>query len=185
MSKSNPKQFRILAVSPSSCGFGFAVFEGIDTLVDWGVKSVNGDKNAQSVAKVQEIVAHYSPHVLVLPDFQAKGSRHSRRIQDLGEDLITLAANRKLKTKSFSRETVRRTFFPNGEGTKFGIAEVVAKRFPDELGFRMPPKRRAWESEDSRMTMFDAVALALMIRMQNGRTAEQGLGNSNLFHGSF
>ena len=39
------KHFRILAIAPSSRGFGFAVLEGQEKLVDWGVKSIKGDKN--------------------------------------------------------------------------------------------------------------------------------------------
>ena len=37
MKKIQPKHFRILAIAPSTRGFGFAVLEGQDTLVDWGV----------------------------------------------------------------------------------------------------------------------------------------------------
>ena len=43
------------------------------------------------------------------------------------------------------------------------MAEILVKRFPEELGSRLPPKRRPWMSEDSRMDIFDAVALALML----------------------
>jgi hypothetical protein len=49
----------------------------------------------------------------------------------------------------------------NDKGTKHVVAEVIAQRFPEELGFRLPPKRRAWMSEDSRIDIFDAAALAL------------------------
>jgi hypothetical protein len=64
----------------------------------------------------------------------------------------------------FSRQQVRRVFFADGQGTKHALAEILAKRFPEELGFRLPPKRRPWMSEDYRMDLFDAVALALMLR---------------------
>ena len=47
---------RILSIAPSTRGFGFAVLEGLDTLADWGVKSVTADKNAQSIAKVKELL---------------------------------------------------------------------------------------------------------------------------------
>jgi hypothetical protein len=63
--------------------------------------------------------------------------------------------------KLFSREQVRRVFFANGQGTKQAPAEILAKRFPEELGSRLPPKRRPWMSEDYRMDIFDAVSLAL------------------------
>jgi len=39
-------------------------------------------------------------------------------------------------------------------------------QFPDELASRLPPKRKLWNSEDSRMDFFDAVALAVVFRMR-------------------
>jgi len=50
-----PRNSRVLAIAPSSKGFGFAVLEG-QVLVDWGVRSVGkGDKNAQCVRKVEKL----------------------------------------------------------------------------------------------------------------------------------
>jgi len=54
-------------------------------------------------------------------------------------------------------------FFADGQGTKHALAEILAARFPEELGCRLPPKRRPWMSEDYRMDIFDAVALALVL----------------------
>jgi hypothetical protein len=39
------KHSRILAVSLSSHGFGYAVLEGVETLIDYGNKVINGEKN--------------------------------------------------------------------------------------------------------------------------------------------
>ncbi|MDB6018025.1 MAG: hypothetical protein JWR19_2514 [Pedosphaera sp.] len=61
-----------------------------------------------------------------------------------------------------SDKTIKRMFFADGKGTKHSIAEILAQRFPEELGDRLPPKRLAWMSEDDRLYMFDAVALALV-----------------------
>jgi len=158
---------RILAVAPGTRGFGYAVFEGQDTLVDWGVKSVTGDKNARCLAKVDEMIAHYKPTVIVLRD-AGKDSRRSPRIRALSKRLVALASRREVSVVLFSREQVMRTFFPNGDGTKHALAEILATRFPAELGFRLPPKRKPWMSEDSRMSTFDAVALALALRLQKG-----------------
>jgi Holliday junction resolvasome RuvABC endonuclease subunit len=164
MNKINPKHYRILAIAPSTRGFGFAVLEGQDVLVDWGVKTMQGNKNIQSLKKVEDLIVHYQPGVLVLEDASTKGSRRSSRIRKLGQQIIKLVAGRKLSVKLFSREQVRRVFFADGQGTKHAVAEILAKRFPEELGTRLPPKRRPWMSEDYRMDIFDAVALALMIR---------------------
>ncbi len=152
-----------MAIAPSTRGFGYAVLEGHKELVDWGVKSVEGDKNAGSIEKVEEMIALYNPQVMVLEDTVAKGSRRSARIQALTKRLIALAESRAIKVALFSQEQVRRVFFADGRGTKHALAEIIAKRFPEELSFRLPPKRRPWMSEDSRMDVFDAVALALMV----------------------
>jgi hypothetical protein len=44
--------------------------------------------------------------------------------------------------------------------TNYAIASTLLEHFPF-LAFALPPKRRIWESEDYRMGIFAAVALAL------------------------
>src|SRR5437016_10027402 len=95
MSRSNEKNLRIIAIAPSTRGFGFAVLEG-ETLIDWGVKTVKGDKNKQCLPKVRKMIAHYQPGVMVLEDHSAKGSRRSSRIRVLGEQIIAIARSQKV-----------------------------------------------------------------------------------------
>lgn len=167
MNRSTQGQPRVLAIAPSTRGFGFAVLENEATLVDWGVKSVTDDKNARSLAKVKELIVHYEPGVLVLPDTASKDSRRAARIRSLCQQIKTMAETHKVRVVLLSQEQVRRAFFTDGRGTKHGLAEILAKRFPEELGSRLPPKRRPWMSEDYRMDIFEAVALALMHRVRD------------------
>jgi len=169
MNQIHQKHFRILAIAPGTKGFGFAVLEGQETLADWGMKSVKGNKNAQSLKKVEEMIAHYQPGILVMQDTSAKDSRRSARIRTLSQKIIAMAASRKVSVKLFSNEQVRKVFFIGGPGTKHALAEFLAKRFPEQLGRRLPPKRRPWTSEDSRMNIFDAVALALVFRLKKAK----------------
>src|SRR6266851_2735985 len=46
---------------------------------------------------------------------------------------------------------------------KYERAVEIAARFP-EIGWKLPPKRKAWESEHYRMSMFSAAALAMTYR---------------------
>ena len=166
MNRIHPKEPRLLAIAPSTKGFGFAVLEGKETLVDWGVKTVKkGNKNKESLVKVEELIARYQPGVLVLQDMTTRNSRRAPRIKALNQQIIATASRRKVKVALFSREQVGKTFFVGGEGTKHALAEILAKQFPEQLGFRLPPKRRLWMSEDSRMDIFDAVALVLVHRL--------------------
>ena len=166
MNHSVNKLDRILAIAPSTRGFGFAVHEG-DTLVDWGVKSVKGDKNAESLKKVSELINWYTPTVLVLPDTKGKGSRRSERIRVLSRKFIAMAKARKVCVATCSRKQIGVALSTDGTLNKHEIAEILAKRFPHELGSRVPPKRKPWMSEDSRMDIFGAVAIGVTFRANN------------------
>ena len=165
MSKIKSKYPRILSITPSARGFGFALFEGQGTLADWGRREVKGNhKNKAALSKMEELIAHCQPDILVLEDTLAEGSRRAPRIRKLSQKIIALAAKRKVKVALFSRKEVRQDFFADGRGSKDETAKIIADRFPDDLGFQLPPKRPLWKSEDPRMDIFDAVALALVFR---------------------
>jgi hypothetical protein len=160
MKTTNSQSLRVLAVAPSSHGFGFSVMEGNSTLVDWGFKSMKSDKNARALSSVANLVTQYNPKVVVLQDVRSKGSRRSSRVRSLLEEIAALAVGANITVKRFSRKQLSRGFFSDGERTKHDLAACVATRFPEELGFRLPAKRRLWTSEDYRLDIFDAVALA-------------------------
>ena len=154
------KNVRVLGLAPSSRGIGFALMEGKNTLVDWGVKSVKGEKNLRSLSKVADLITLYEPNVIALEDTRSQGSRRCSRIQALFQEIVALAEGENIKVRRFSRKQIRFEHFTEAPATKYAMAESLAARFPEELGFRLPRKRRLWTSEDPRMDMFDAVALA-------------------------
>jgi hypothetical protein len=170
------KQYpRILSISASSKGLAFALLEGQITLVDWGVKSVKGDRNAQSVRKVKELMSHYKSEILVLERHSSK-SKRSERVQTLTRELFKLAKRHNVSAEFVSWEQVSRCLSSNAEARKDDVAELIAKRFPDELGFRLPQKRKAWMSEDSRMGIFIAIALAIAARSVRNRGQQRTMG---------
>src|SRR5437867_4414730 len=71
---------RILAIDACPRGFGFAVIENSDRLIDWGVKELRGDKNPKSRTAIEKLIACYEPDLVVVEDCTARGSRRRRRI---------------------------------------------------------------------------------------------------------
>src|SRR6266571_905900 len=103
MSRADTKDIRVLAVDPSTRGFGFAVLEGPNRLIDWGVKETKTNKNARTLKLIDDLMDRYQPSVIVVEDYAGKGSRRCRRIQGLINDISKLAAKRKIKVSSVSR----------------------------------------------------------------------------------
>ena len=155
---------RILAIAPSTSGFGFVVVEGINTLVAWGDTRVRKDKNVSCMVKVDEAIARYEPQLLVLENPLSKGVRRSPRIRSLVKQIVARARKRNLRTVALSRDEVRHVFFADSKGTKHRLAELLAQYLPEELAAKLPPERKEWMKEDPRMAMFEAVALAVAFR---------------------
>jgi hypothetical protein len=56
---------------------------------------------------------------------------------------------------------MNRLVLTDAKKTKHNIAEKIAQIFPEELSSYLPPERKAWMSEDPRLYVFEAVAMAL------------------------
>jgi hypothetical protein len=155
------KQSSTLAISLSSRGFGYAVMEGNNSLICYANKEFKNDRNTRSLAQIGNIIIHYDPDFLVLQDVNAKGTRRAPRIKELHRKVMVLAKKHDLTVVKISQKKLRIALLGREDGTKQEMAELMASRFPDELADHLPPKRKLWRSEDSRMDIFDAVELVV------------------------
>src|SRR5262249_12646012 len=160
MSRAYKRDTHVLAIDPSTRGFGFAVLEGPNQLIDWGVKETKVDKNRKTLKLVADLIDRYQPNAIVVEDYAGKGSRRCRRVANLIKDISKLATKRNIRVKSFSRLKVKQAFSESAASNKQEIAAAIANRFP-ELVPRLPRFRKPWMSEDYRMSIFDAVSLAI------------------------
>jgi len=172
---------RVLAIDPTSRGFGFAVLEGPERLIDWGVKEARVRKKSKFLRQLDALLTHYQPDALVVEDHASRGARRCARIQALLRAANGRAAIRKVKIRSLSRAAVRRAFASASARTKQQIALAIANHFP-ELTPRIPPPRKPWMSEDYRMSIFDAVALGLtLFHLEERRLNSRTHNPSNLY----
>jgi hypothetical protein len=148
----------ILAVFPSVRGFGFALFHGAWVPLDWGFRHVDGDKNQACLERVGKLIDEYAPDVLLLEDHAGEGSRRSRRVETLIDDLASEASRRGIAVARYSRDQIRECFATFGATTKYEIAQAISRSLP-EFPPQLPPERKIWLPEDYRMSIFDAVSL--------------------------
>ena len=77
------------------------------------------------------------------------------------------AQHRGIPVFKYSRDDVYATFASAGFSNKQTLAEVIAKHVP-AFARHVPPPRKPWKSEDARMGLFDAAALALVFFQKAG-----------------
>src|SRR5205085_8848947 len=97
MNKEHDRERLLLAIYPTTRGFGFVVFEGQQRTIDWGVKDARGDKNRKVLAKIEQLVSWYRPDMLVLENAHGPGSRRAERIRQLHALVVELAKTQKIR----------------------------------------------------------------------------------------
>lgn len=155
---------RILALDVRPRSFGYVVFKGPNHLLGWGVRSFRKIAAAGRVAvarKIVPVLEEFVPSVIVLkaPRFRANTKRSK-----LGSILDTITKEAKghgIPVRTLNQKSVANSFAAQGASTKYEIASLLADRFPD-LAWKLPPKRKPWQSEDYRMSIFDAAALGVV-----------------------
>lgn len=150
----------MLAIAPSSRGFGYIVFEGERLPMDWGVKEIRKNKLRDSLLKARVLMHITQSSVLVLEDVQHASCRRSPRVRELINELAKLGKQQGLTVVRIARREMLATFERAPARNKDDIAAVVAKLVP-VLAPRLPARRRIWESEHYAMAIFEAAALAV------------------------
>jgi len=164
------KQGLVLAIHPTSRGFGWVLFESALVPVDWGLASVKAKRSIRSLARFERLLDRYQPQVVVFEEFDEHPARRANRIQELCRRMIALASGRGLYTPIYSRETIRECFESGGARTRHDIALSIAEQI-EVFRSRLPRERKRWDGEDVRQSLFDAVALALTYFAVDGRKA--------------
>jgi hypothetical protein len=113
------------------------------------------------------IFDRHQPDVLVLQDTSAQGTPRAQRIVRLNKAIARLATQRGMPIHMYSRSDILDAFGYLGAINKQTLAEIIAKHVPVFERY-VPPPRKPWKSEDARMGIFDAAALALVFFLKAG-----------------
>lgn len=108
------------------------------------------------------------------PDVVVAKEAHSRRKKNKGkrrrklDTILQKAASKGIRCLVLTRRSVRKFFASYGQLTKHEIASFLANRYRELFPF-LPPKRKCYESEDYRMSIFDATALGVAYFRRNDK----------------
>jgi hypothetical protein len=161
-------QARVLAIDPTPAGIAYAVLEGPERLVDWGVSHTSASSKHSYIERLRGLIEDYRPDLLVAETYGTRHGRRSTRVNAVLHRVEAFAAGECLPFRAVSRIEVRAVF--NG-GSKYEIAKGLARFFP-ELEPRLPRKRKPWMSEDECMNVFDALSFGLTVLRAPGALKE-------------
>ena len=151
-----------LAIYFSTRGASFVLFEGTLSPYDWRIFEVRGPrKEAKCQRKMMQLLDQYEINGLVLQDTGPEGTRRASRLTALNAAVEAAAQQHGVRVFKYSRADVYTTFASAGFSNKQTLAEVIANYIP-AFERHVPPPRKPWKSEDGRMGLFDAAALALV-----------------------
>lgn len=165
----------VLALYPFTRGIAFAMFESPLTPIDWGLKDIRGEhRNALAFEATQKLIDRLQPDILVLHDFSCIYSRRGERSNRLQRLIGSYAISQSIEVYVYPRRHIRECFKSVGAVTRYEIAQAIASQVP-AFGHRLPPARKIWQSEDSRMGLFDAASLVMTYYHRDGdRPRESG-----------
>lgn len=151
----------VLAIYPITRGVAFALMKSPLVPIDWGVKGIQRqDRQASSLEKVAALIEHGRPDAVVLEDPTAPRLDRARGIERLTHAIESLSRQKGIDVYRYPRSAVQDCFRQFGARTRYDVAAAIAARIPVFERF-LPPRRKLWESEDPRMGIFRAAALAL------------------------
>jgi hypothetical protein len=148
---------RVIGIDPSSHGFGFVVVEGPYSLIDWGFVDIRPIRNSTCMERIAQLCARYQPNGIILEDIHHRSSKRRARISKLIRSIAWFAEESGAFVERVSWDEAALYFATTDRHPRYEIAQYIAWSYP-ELAPYLPPQRKVWNSEDERMTIFDAAA---------------------------
>lgn len=150
----------VLGIHPTRTGFGWVLFEGPNNPIDWGVAAVSGDRAAECLKRIDALMDDYKPREMVLEKFDGAASRRSEWVRQFGQDVLDLAGAKGMDAHVYSLSDIKTRFAEIGATSRYKIATEIASLI-EAFAHELPPKRKIWLPENSRIGIFNAAAVVL------------------------
>lgn len=149
----------VMSIFLNARGFAYAAFEGPLSPVDWGISDVRGKrKNARCIELLARLTRRLAPDVLIL---RSPGDKACfQRLRKLTAEVEALANTVSIPVQKIARKQINDAFSDLMPLSRYTIVEAIARNIPAFEQY-VPLRRKIWQSEDRRMGLFDAAALAL------------------------
>lgn len=164
----------VLALYPITRGVAFVLMKSPLAPIDWGIKGTNArNRHASSLEKVAALLESSRPAAVILEDPTLPRLRRAPGLKRLMAAIERMVRRERIEICRYPRPAVQECFSQFGASTRYETAAAVATQIPALARF-LPHRRKLWESEDPRMGIFRAGALALTYYDLQAREAVRG-----------
>jgi Holliday junction resolvasome RuvABC endonuclease subunit len=150
----------LLALDIRAQKFGFVIFKEQTELLTFGTRKYGGTKRSLIHAVLKRIgllLDFYEPSVVVIRQISARSPAASRQLGQIIKTVRMEARRRNVDTHILNSDGVKKFFAKSGLATKHEIASTLAEWYKD-IAWKLPNKKKAWQSERHNLVIFDAVA---------------------------
>jgi hypothetical protein len=155
------KDMHVLALDVRHSRLGYALFEGPNRLLDWGISGVPprcNDRVGWTTRRMTALLRYSSPEMIIVKR-PIRGSKAVNPSQPpiLGSILEAIRAQT-VPVAFLEIEDIRAAFRVFEARRKDDVASILVQMFP-ELFYCLPARRKKWQSEPHRMILFDAISV--------------------------
>jgi hypothetical protein len=159
---------RVMAMDLRSRRFSYVVFEGPHTLLDWGTRTYSLGDRSLIEERLSGLQSMFAPSTILVRK-PAELHRIRQTMIRPSFHVLKIFARRVLITVRLIDDSALRGFFSSdAKVNKYDMARMVAERLP-ELSWRLPPKRKPWQTEPTRQSIFDAASLGVFYFAQEAK----------------
>ena len=166
---------RILAIDLRLRRFGYAIFEGPDRLLDWGVYFFPPEVEGGAIVaskRVGDLMRLFTPSVIVIKKADRGSASRGSGLTPILKAIRRESSVRSIPVCLIRRKDVRRAFRVFQGNNKHENAAALTQIFP-ELLWKLPPKRKFYDGEHPRLILFDAIAVGFTYWQLNGTQIPQ------------
>jgi hypothetical protein len=152
--------YRLLALEIRVSKLGFAVLEEPTTLLDWGVRSFGEQpRELPSTAsdRVDTLLEFHRPRVVVVRARKYHSRLRQNKFHAIMDATQTAVGRHSAVFTAVAPQKVRDYFSSLECLNKHDVATHLVKNF-DELSWKLPRRRKSYQSEPPAMLVFDALA---------------------------
>lgn len=154
---------RLLALEIRPRKFGFVVFAGPTRVLDWGVRcAVKRDAPRQLIAgkAVRSLLDLHEPSAVVVRVTDRTSKREEVAVRAVAKAIRAEARRRSIEWRTIHAREVKRLFAQYGCKNKQQAASLIGE-WSEELSWKVPRERKAWQAESYHACIFDAAAAGI------------------------